>query len=43
LSPLPIKYLPPTHGISTPYPWYFDSLPMVFWLPYPWYFYPPYP
>jgi hypothetical protein len=31
---------PPTHGISTPHPWYFDSLPMVhiYRPPYPWYF-----
>jgi hypothetical protein len=36
---------PPSHGISTPYSWYFDPLSIVFWPPtivyrpsYPWYF-----
>jgi hypothetical protein len=40
-SPIPMVYRPPTHGILTPlplvyrppYPWYFDSLSMVFWSP----------
>jgi hypothetical protein len=31
-------YRPPIHGILTPYPWYFDPLPMVHRPPYPWYF-----
>ena len=35
LIPLPMEYRPPpTHGISTPYLWYFDP-------PYPWYIDPP--
>jgi hypothetical protein len=32
--------IPPTHGISNPYPWYIDPLSMVFWSLYPWYFDP---
>jgi hypothetical protein len=30
----------PTHGISTPYPWYIDPLPMVYRPPYSWYINP---
>ena len=48
--PLSMVFWPPNHGISTPYTWYFDPLPMVYQPPYPWYFdslpmvyRPPYP
>jgi hypothetical protein len=47
---LSLVFLPPTHSISTPFPWYVHPpmhgistpLPMVFRTPYPWYFDPLY-
>ena len=41
-NPLSMLFWPHDHGILTPHPWYFDSLPMVGWSLYPWYF-DPYP
>ena len=45
LTPLLLLFLfwynkPPIHGIVTPYPWYFEHLPMVYHSTYPWYIEP---
>jgi hypothetical protein len=41
LTPLPMAFWPPTHGISTPLiHGILTHLPMVYWSPYAWYFDP---
>ena len=39
-DPLSMLFWPPTHGISTPFPWYAGPLPIVYRTSYPWYYEP---